>query len=204
LIKNTPILILLLMILSLGVTLSPSKQGWAISQGTADVLGDLITTFGPMVGEYLNPKDESEGTGNPPSIESPAPLDPNDPCANPGANPGIADLCGGSQPDTLPYGSNDPCANPGIADLCGGSQLGILPYGSNAPYNPLSVMQQFWGDFERLLSYLAPEDQAALLSDFRLMIEQGLAPYPPEQQQEAIQMLQQTMSPELSGVLLPT
>jgi hypothetical protein len=186
LIKSTPILILLLMIFSLGLTLSPPKQVWAISESTTDIITSMIETFGPMLGPYLNPEnpenDESGPTGNPP-IESPAPLGPGDPCAD----PALADLCGG------PPGWNDPCADPALADLCGGS-----------PQDPLLVMQRFWGNFELQLSYLAPQYQQAVLSELRLMIEQGLAPYPPEQQQEAIQMLQQTMSPELSEMVLPT
>lgn len=186
------------MISSLGLTLCPPKQVWAISQGAADIITQGIETFGPMVRDYLSPKDESEPTGNPPEV-SPAPPGTIDPCLD----PHNADICGGFT------GTIDPCANPGanpgISDLCGGSQPDTLPYGSNAlPYDPLLLMKQYWGNFEDQLSYLAPEDQAAVLSGYRAMIEQGLAPYSPEQQQEAIQMLQQTMSPELSAVLLPT
>ena len=92
------------------------------------------------------------------------------------------------------------------ADLCGNPQLGTVPYGPNAaPYDPRLVMEQYWENFElQLRAILLHRTKAAILSGYRQMIEQGLAPYPPEQQQEVIQLLEQTMSPELSEVLLPT
>jgi hypothetical protein len=179
LIQKSNVILILLLVLSLSVTSSFSKQVSAISEGATSIINNLITTFGPTVSDAidgaLNPeKPPSVGDRSPPTIESPQ------------------------------FPANDPCADPALADLCQPQGGPGLNYPYAPPYDPLSVMNQYWAQFESQLNYLTPEEKQIVLSEVGKMLELELESYPPLEKQRAIQILQQTMSPELSEMLLPT
>lgn len=63
-------------------------------------------------------------------------------------------------------------------------------------------LTQFWTQFENQLVILSPYEQQYALSYAREIIGLQLSPYSPDQQQEAITELRETMSPELADLLL--
>jgi hypothetical protein len=173
--KNN-LLFILLLVSSLSVT-SFFKQVSAID--STSIINKGIETVLPLMFDYLKDrgieKEESDSDTVPPAVESPTTRSENDPCDD----PALIDLCGSEQ-STVPYD----------------------PYAS--PYDPQLAMQQYWEQFESQLNSLTPEEKYTVLSVSQQMIEQQLDLFSPIQQQEAIQILQQTMSPELSEMLLPT
>ena len=197
LIRKSNLLFILLLLSSITVTSFFSKQAWAID--STSIINKAIETGLPLLYDFFNDRldgKQSDDDTSLPNVESSTTGSMNDPCADPTlgdlcgsavpndpcADPTLGDLCGSAVP-------NDPCADPTLGDLCG-SEQSTLPYDPYAsPYDPQLAMQQYWAQFESQLDYLAPEDKETVLSALRQMIEQGLEPYSPVQQQEAKQIL---------------